>query len=81
MNGPTAGSVLDTIEARALAAEYQSPGPVGRTFAAFASGRKVSYEDFIAEIEMTASECGFDSHDDMVALLNYAGTTDDPVWA
>lgn len=77
----TASFVLaTTAEARKFASAYQSPGPVGKTFAAFASGRKVSYEDFIAECDMTATECGFDSHDDMAALRDWAGSTDDPVW-
>lgn len=71
---------MSTAAARALAAEYQSPGPVGKTFAAFASGRLVSYEDFVAECDMTATEVGFDSHADMAALRHYAGTTGSAVW-
>lgn len=73
-------AVLDTTGARATAAQYQSSGPVGRTFAAFASGRRVSYEDFLTECEMTATEVGFEAYDDMRALRDYAYETDDEVW-
>lgn len=67
--------------ARALAAQYQSSGPVGSTFAAFASGRRVSYERFIAECDMTASEQGFDCYEDMRVLRQWAGETDADVWS
>lgn len=79
MTAPDA-DVTSTADARVVAAQYQSSGWVGRTFAAFASGRKVSYEDFLAECDMTASECGFDAYDDMALLREYAGSTADPVW-
>jgi hypothetical protein len=71
---------LTVSAARALAAQYQSPGPVGRTFAAFASGLSVSYEDFMAECDMTSQEVGFEAHDDMAALRTFAGNTDAPIW-
>lgn len=71
---------MNTSQARQLAAQYQSPGAIGRTFAAFASGRRVSYERFIAETEMAATEIGFDAHEDMAALRAYAEETADNVW-
>lgn len=71
---------MDTQQARTIAAQYQSPGAVGKTLAAFASGRKVSYEDFIADCDMTATELGFEAYEDMKALTEYAGNTEDNVW-
>lgn len=71
---------MTLTEARELAAQYQSPGAIGRTFAAFASGRQVSYEDFIAECGITATEVGFDSHEDMRLLQTWAEETTDDVW-
>jgi hypothetical protein len=71
---------MTTNDARALAAQYQSSGTIGRTFAAFASGRPVSYERFISECDMTATELGFEAYDDMRALRDYAGDTVDSVW-
>lgn len=72
--------ITSTEQARAVAAQYQSSGTIGRVFAAFASGRKVSYEDFLAECDMTATEVGFESYPDMQALREYAWNTEDPVW-
>lgn len=72
--------MMGTNEARNLASQYQSSGAIGKTFAAFASGRQVSYEDFIAECDMTATELGFESHDDMQALREFAWNTEDSVW-
>jgi len=71
---------LPTADARLIAAQYQSSGYVGKTFASFASGCRVSYEAFLAECDMTASEVGFDSYDDMRLLRDYAVNTEDSVW-
>lgn len=71
---------MNTKQARQLAAQYQSSGVIGRTFAAFASGRRVSYERFMAETDMTATEVGFEAHEDMRTLRDWAGNTSDDVW-
>lgn len=71
---------MTVTEARLLAAQYQSSGHIGRTFASFASGCQVSYERFMSECDMTGQEIGFDAYDDMAALREFAGATDAPIW-
>lgn len=69
---------ITTAEARAIAAGY-ADGPCPAV-TAFARGERVSYEDFTAQVDMLASEYGFEAHDDVRALTTWAGDTADPVW-
>lgn len=72
---------MNTRDARALAAQYQSPGAIGHVFASFASGRAVSYERFVSDVEMTRMEIGFECYADMGTLEIWAANTDDSsVW-
>lgn len=59
-------------KARHIARAYQSPGAIGKVFAAFASGIPVTYSDFMAEIEATMRECGNDALEDMSELREFA---------
>lgn len=69
---------ITTAEARTLAANYaQGPCPA---ITAFAGGARVSYEDFMGQLDMLSSEYGFEAHDDVSALSEWAGETEDPVW-
>ena len=68
-------------KARHIAREYQSPGAIGKVFAAFASGIPVTYSDFMAEIEATMRECGNDAIEDMRELREFAElNADDTLW-
>ena len=68
-------------KARHIARAYQSPGAIGKVFAAFASGIPVRQEDFDAEIEATLRECGDDAADDMQELREFSElNADDTVW-
>lgn len=69
---------ISTNDARAIAANYaQGPCPA---ITAFAAGARVSYEDFVAQLDMLGSEYGFEAYDDIKALTEWAGETEDPVW-
>lgn len=69
---------LSTKDARAVAAAY-ADGPCP-AITAFAAGAQVSYEDFMSQLDMVASEYGFEAHDDVKALAEWAGETVDRVW-
>jgi hypothetical protein len=67
---------LTTPEARKVAGQY----PVGPRIRAFAAGSLVSYEGFLNELDMVASEYSFEAFDDVRALRGWAESTEDPVW-
>jgi hypothetical protein len=69
---------LTTKDARTVAASY-ADGPCP-AITAFAAGAQVSYEDFMAQLDMLASEYGFEAHDDVKELAEWAGNTEDRVW-
>lgn len=69
---------LTTKDARAVAASY-ADGPCP-AITAFAAGAQVSYEDFMSQLDMIASEYGFEAHDDVKELAEWAGSTEDRVW-
>lgn len=69
---------ISTADARTVAASY-ADGPCP-TITAFAAGAQVSYEDFMSQLDMLASEYGFEAHDDVKALAEWAGSTEDRVW-
>ncbi len=69
---------MDTKQARELAAQYA--GDYVPDIRAFALGARVSYESFVAQLDIVASEYGFDSFDDVESLRDYAGETLDAVW-
>ena len=69
---------ISTTDARAIAAGY-ADGPCP-AITAFAAGARVSYEDFVAQLDMLSAEYGFESHDDVRSLADWAGETADPVW-
>jgi len=69
---------ISTTEARAIAAGY-ADGPCP-AIATFSRGVPVSYEDFVAQLEMLATEYGFEAHDDVRLLTEWAVETADPVW-
>ncbi|MFT7022421.1 MAG: hypothetical protein ACJA07_001505 [Rhodococcus sp. (in: high G+C Gram-positive bacteria)] len=45
-------------EARKLAADYPETSGIGRDVAAFAAGSRVSYERFMSDLDMLATEHG-----------------------
>lgn len=67
---------ISTNQARELAALY----PVGPRMRKFAQGSRVSYEGFLAELDMVASEYSFEAYEDVSVLREWAGDTEDPVW-
>lgn len=67
-------------EARKLAADYPETSGIGRDVAAFAAGNQVSYERFMSDLDMLATEYGFDSHSDIASLRQFAGDTDADIW-
>jgi hypothetical protein len=67
---------ITTKQARELAAQY----PVGQRMREFAAGKPVSYEGFLAELDMVSSEYSFEAFDDVRALQEWAEVTEDPVW-
>ena len=69
---------ISTTDARAVAASY-ADGPCP-AITAFAAGAQVSYEDFMSQLDMIASEYGFEAHDDVKELAEWAGSTEDRVW-
>ena len=69
---------ISTKDARAVAAAY-ADGPCP-AITAFAAGAQVSYEDFMAQLNMIASEYGFEAHQDVEDLAAWAGETGDRVW-
>lgn len=69
---------ISTEEARLVAGGY-ADGPCP-AINAFAAGRKVSYEDFVAQLDMLAAEYGFEANQDVRDLREWAGETEDPVW-
>lgn len=69
---------ISTAEARAIAASYAN-GPCP-AIATFSRGVPVSYEDFAAQLEVLASEFGFEAHEDVRLLTEWAGETADHVW-
>ena len=69
---------ITTEDARAVASGYvDGPCPA---ITAFAGGAKVSYEDFMAQLDVLAAEYGFESYQDVRDLTAWAGETEDPVW-
>lgn len=74
--------MLTTDQARALALTYaETPHGIGVPFANLAAGTPTSYERFIESVSMAMTELGFDEHDDLRALREWAESTADPVWA
>lgn len=69
---------ISTKDARAVAATY-ADGPCP-AITAFAAGAQVSYEDFMAQLDLIASEYGFEAHGDVKELAAWAGETEDRVW-
>jgi len=69
---------LTTKDARAVAASY-ADGPCP-AITAFAAGAQVSYEDFMSQLDMLAAEYGFEAHQDVKELAEWAGETTDRVW-
>lgn len=67
-------------EARKTAAAYPETSGIGGAVAAFAEGHRVSYERFMSDLDMLATEYGFDSHDDIAALRQFAGDTAADIW-
>lgn len=71
---------LTTQRARELLGNHLADGLPSPSLRAFIAGNRVSYERFLAELEMLFTEAGFDAYDDLKAVQAYAGDTTDPVW-
>lgn len=69
---------ITTAEARSIAASY-ADGPCP-AITAFSRGAQVSYESFMAQLDMLAAEYGFEAHEDVRTLAGWAGDTTDLVW-
>lgn len=69
---------VTTSEARAIAAGY-ADGPCP-AITAFSHGSHVSYESFMAQLDMLSAEYGFEAHEDVRTLADWARQTTDLVW-
>ena len=69
---------ISAARARAIAAGY-ADGPCP-AITAFSHGAQVSYESFMAQLDMLSAECGFEAHEDVRTLADWAGQTTDLVW-
>jgi hypothetical protein len=75
--GDVAREVTDST-ARTIASWWQSPGTVGRTLAALASGLPVDTTELLDDIHATRQESGYGTHTDLDCLatwvINYASS-------
>lgn len=58
--------------ARTIASWWQSPGGIGRTLAALASGLPVDTTELLDDIHATRQESGYGTHTDLDCLATWA---------
>lgn len=69
--GDVAREVTDST-ARTIASWWQSPGRIGRTLAALASGLPVDAGELLDDIHATRQESGYGTHTDLDCLATWA---------